>query len=341
MNLPAVHALLTELAETPQPPSAIDVGRARAAGRRRLRLRRGATAAIAVVVGLAMIATGLLLPRERPPIVPVAPTSFDPLVQYADFGWLPDGFTDLRVTSERDYQTLVAMPPGGDRPGVVRNAMLTVVSAGHWTRTNNRGRFVGDGDPSYVEAAPVNGRPARSRFGDGGFSLQWEFAPDAWAEVHVGDGQLAGVDELMATARRIAESARFGGDGPLAMPVRLREALPGGLRPVEANRSTGASGWDANVSVARLGDHESATGEWPVWVSVQPDGEPISAPTTTVDGHPARVWNEVGGDNVLEVDMDGAKVLVVYKDAVADLFPDGLEGLFRRLEIHPDPADWR
>jgi hypothetical protein len=71
------------------------------------------------------------------------------------------------------------------------------------------------------------------------------------------------------------------------------------------------------------------------------DGPPLQDGTTTVDGHPARVLDESSGLSALVVDVEGMPVLALYDDAVAALFPDGLGGLFRQLEIYPDPANWR
>jgi hypothetical protein len=219
--------------------------------------------------------------------------------------------------------------------------MLSVVTGGHRIRTNLDGlaeylnAFPDDGTRSYTPASPVNGRPARWGSKPGRVVLQWEYLPDAWAQIEIG-----GLPDPEATAYRVAESVRFGADVRLSMPMRVRN-LPGGLRPVEAVRSVSASRWNAQISYARPGDRQVPAGRWPVTVAAQSEGELVGNPTTTIDGHPAHVWHESGGQNVLQVDLDGPYVLVLYDNAVAGLFPAGLEGLYQQVDLYPDPADWR
>jgi hypothetical protein len=96
------------------PPSTVDVGRARRAGRRRLRIRRAGVpaASFGVVIAVGALFAGGVLPvgatgRPAPAAHahkaharkpehasgPMAPASFDPLAIYATFGWLPPGFS--------------------------------------------------------------------------------------------------------------------------------------------------------------------------------------------------------------------------------------------------------
>ena len=198
-------------------------------------MRRASTVALATLVALTLVGTGLMVARARPPVlVPAAPASFDPLVQYADFGWLPDGFPGRMVQTQPDYQRLgtgLSGNPGaaGDDPTVE----LTVVTAGHHIWADELGAFPTDGGRVTSPAEPVNGRPARWGQSFGRIALLWEYAVGAWAQVEV-----SGVDDPNGTARRIAASARFGVNAPITMPMALPD-LPGGLRPGTASRVTG------------------------------------------------------------------------------------------------------
>jgi hypothetical protein len=71
MERPTVYALLDELAESPAPPSTVDIAQATAAGRRTIRIRRmltAGTAAIAGVLGV-VVAGGTHAAPQPAPIV--------------------------------------------------------------------------------------------------------------------------------------------------------------------------------------------------------------------------------------------------------------------------------
>ena len=77
----------------------------------------------------------------------------------------------------------------------------------------------------------MNGRPAYWSIKPGGpgssqlaAEFQWEYRPDAWASLSVGDRGVATV----ATVQRIAAGVRFGGGEPLAFPVKVT-GIPDGL----------------------------------------------------------------------------------------------------------------
>ncbi|MEZ0108121.1 hypothetical protein ABH920_002119 [Catenulispora sp. EB89] len=104
---------LVELADAEYadaPPSTIDIGRARADGRRRMITARVAPAAggLAVVAACALVANGLggTSPAERPEPAPALAgdlTGTDPLTEVASFGYLPDGYQV--ATHEYDYSS--------------------------------------------------------------------------------------------------------------------------------------------------------------------------------------------------------------------------------------------
>src|SRR5215469_2514491 len=109
MDETAVRALLAVAAQDADaPPCGVSVPLARSRGRRRLRLLRvylpgaaplAAGVAVALVISLPTAlrdgasGTGLRPGRASAAAPIAAPPRFNPLVPYASFGWLPDGFS--------------------------------------------------------------------------------------------------------------------------------------------------------------------------------------------------------------------------------------------------------
>jgi len=382
MDRSTVHELLEILAETPQPATTVDIGRAAAAGRRSVRLRRFAavgsaalaTAIVAVVVSVVASGSTALPPAPQPAdssVVPSppaaalptqAPKAFDPLIQYADFGWLPDGLGDRGVRTEPNHQSVSAAQPVVSPPCSAQNPSwppncgqqvdepswitLTVVSAGH---TIQRGPAAAAGvqTPSFSDAEPVNGRPAK--WGDPNFGtmLQWEYAPGAWAEVSVWK-----IDDPQRVARRVADTVNFGVDRPIRLPIRAT-GLPEKIRPVGASvfRTTvaGVGGWSAELHYSDTGQRASS-GDWPLSLMATVSstrtgggGGVLADPDTTLDGYPARRINHVDGGKGLQVyDVHGVYLeLSTHSPAMTKQLPGGLDTLFRGLEIYKDPAIWR
>src|SRR6184192_153018 len=98
-----------EMGREPMPASMVDVDRARREGRRIRRTRRmvpvGAAVAAAV---LAVSGANFLGHRTETPSVGSAPRSFDPLVRYAGFGWLPPQLSRQKTQTAVDHLTLEA-----------------------------------------------------------------------------------------------------------------------------------------------------------------------------------------------------------------------------------------
>jgi hypothetical protein len=186
MDETAVRTLLRAIADTPEPPPAIDLDRARRRGLRRLRIRRAAAPALAVVVVVAALTVPSALQINRPersaatprPTVAspslTAPDQFSPLVPYASFGWLPAGFSQSAandidsgegITSATGFVSLEAADP----------------AAGHLLSLQVNVRGADDGLAGTGDAPDVNGRPAVwVNYGDG---IAWEYAPGAWASL--------------------------------------------------------------------------------------------------------------------------------------------------------------
>ena len=209
MEEDSVRALLTKIADTPEPPPArIDVERARRDGRRRqwtarVAIPAAALTAAAVALGIIVTVPHALTPmteRSRPIAAPTpsparvldAPEQFNPLVPYANFGWLPSGFSQASVsplnggTFSTDLDTVVRT---AGQPSTNRMLQLTVNSASackgitaHPGRPHPSQELTTDcafsGYGITGTASPVNGRPAYWVHYD---SLAWQYAPGAWA----------------------------------------------------------------------------------------------------------------------------------------------------------------
>ena len=235
------------------PPCRVDVPLARSRGRRRLRLLRvylPGAAPVAAGVAVALIISLPAALRDSPsgasvrpgrpaataPIV--APRTFNPLVPYASFGWLPAGFATTAAAGASDQSTpasltLQALAPVSDG----RMVQVTIDAAGACrivptpaaitSATAAPARSLSCADPSpagvsrfaeLASAAPdVNGHPA---YWTPQGALEWQYAKGAWAEVmpmpnpqvcvHCAPGNLAGWRNIPAPADR----ARGGQTGP-------------------------------------------------------------------------------------------------------------------------------
>ena len=367
-----VTTLLRDLAESPAPPTTVDIAHAAAAGRRRVHLRRFAAASSAALVTVAVLlgvgtyvggTTALPAPPEPAassstaaprPMPTAAPTAFDPMVQYAAFGWVPPGAQIVDTTTARDWLRLdlryasAPAPEGstaspGSDPGAVT---LIVTTAGHGLDIGRPEEYAvaADAMPPGSPVDLVNGRPAETVMAFGYQpALRWEYAPGAWAMVLTTD--LPGGDPL-DVARRVAADIRFGVDGAVTLPFHP-DALPSSLRPVEVHVSRVGEHWSAQVDYGV--EQKLATGDWPLTILAvastreSGDGAVLGDPTTTVDGHPARTAPLLDGGSALQLyNVNGVYLeLTTHSAATTAQLQGGLVGLFRSLDLNPDPATWR
>jgi hypothetical protein len=337
--------MLRDLAETPAPPSGVDIARAAAAGRR-LRVRRlvsGGSAAVgvtAVVAAIGLLAPGLP-PASPPAAMPSqAPMQFDPLAQYAAFGWLPDGYTSTTLTNRRDLLLLSAEYPAlpiddWSTPVTLR---LQVAAAG----TGGVQPFlVLPENPAAYEATEINGRAAWWTENQDYTYLGWEYAPQSWAYVDVWI-HVPGVETrefVRGLARRVAENVRYGADEPVRLPFATT-GVPAWwpISGVEVRR--GDEEWSAWATYddPDTGDRSALTIGVDAGIRDWWSGPEAGEPNTSIDGHPALLVTDVGGGSSLLVyPVDGLFVQVSTTSAV----PGGLEAVFRATEFYPDPADWR
>jgi hypothetical protein len=345
-----LKAELERLAGTPGPAPAVDVAGAVAAGRRIRRMRRArkATAVVVAAGAAAAVAVVAVLPssshEERPDKV-VEPAKYpSPLVEKAAFGWLPAGFARTRVSQEHgrtaQYKVYAGHAPGsmsieltmlapGIRPGV---PMLPGARKGHLTK-----------------AAPVNGRPAYWSIKPGGPGSQqvpaefrWEYRPKTWALLSINDRAVADV----ATVHRIAAGVKFGGDEPVAFPMKVT-GVPDGLKVAQTWVGTRPEAM-ITLGTSRKNDE--------LMVLLSPASTRVRGlfkPNTTIDGHPAfdtrlphpglRSAKASKRQTLWVFGVDGFDVnIVAAGEPLRRLqVSGGLTGLFRRVTVlGKDPKDW-
>jgi hypothetical protein len=211
--------LMLAASDEDAPPSEVSIALARNRGRRRLRLHRvylpglapvAAAVAVTLVVtvcttltgGPSVRSAGSTRPRALGPAA--APSTFNPLVPYASFGWLPAGFsaqasagvTD-QVTSHAVTLQAVAPPTDGrlvtvtvDATGSCRIEPTSVAMPKAAADPEAPAQTLSCTDPSpgagnrlaeLASAAPdVDGEPA---YWTPQGALEWQYSPGAWAEV--------------------------------------------------------------------------------------------------------------------------------------------------------------
>jgi hypothetical protein len=362
-----VRTLLADLADTPPPPSRVDVAHAMTTARRRARARTWTSVAASVlVVGVAAGVTYAVI--ERPPSdttvaaapVTAAPSRFDPLSRYASFGWLPAQpaltWQNTSITTDRfDLSATEHAPGSPDQPVPVVNVSARLYAAGGVPPTERpaqtlspEGKTTGEHGP-VTEAPAVNGAPAYWVGVPGEPAkvvLKWRYAPDGWAELSA-DG-LTG--DVRATMRRIAGALRVGGTERIRFPFHLTGLSPA-LRPTssQSTRNGPDEPWSTILDL-----NTQADGKGPgLSVTVRP-AIPTGAhiPNTTVDGHPARREQVQGdhlgvpqySDRLFVDDVEGLQANIFIEartaGAVAPFAPDGVLSVYTALTLHPDLADW-
>ena len=267
-----MRTLLRNLADTEAPPARIDIDRAVIQGRRRRRLRMAGAGGSALAAGFAVYAVFALVIVPLPPNATVpggvlpssassgAPTGsyvspdpadsglalstppnpFNPLVPYASFGWLPQGYTTAaagQASTSPDSTALIAESGS-------RELWLHVMAAGACSSSDSGSTLTctydaGDGSgpmPLTDRAPDVNGRRA---YWSDFCNIIWEYAPDAWASIHYGcQGPApASVRPMMS---RVAAGVTYADRTPLRFPFWV-SGMPAGWR-VSATHFTDSPG---------------------------------------------------------------------------------------------------
>jgi hypothetical protein len=274
-------------------------------------------------------------------------------VQYAAFGWVPPG-AQITDTSTSHHWMSVALRYAGapasegstatsqPDPGSVT---LVVTAAGYGLDLENTidPAVLPDAMRGGAAAEPVNGRRAETLMAYGYRpALRWEYAPGAWAAVLVTD--LPGQDPL-ETARRVAADVRFDAAVPVTLPFRAA-AAPAPLYPSVVHVSRAGGHWGVQVV---YGDGQVHAQDPPLTILAiastreTGDGAVIGDPTTIVDGHPARTTTLLDGGSGLQLfNVNGVYLeLTTHSAATTAQLQGGLVGLFRSLDLNPDPATWR
>jgi hypothetical protein len=275
VNDDSVITLLASITDPPEPASRVSIAAALRRGRRRRLVRVGASAFAVIAVAAAVAVPRVILSGNtarsrasaspsssaagsaRQPAMPAsAPATFNVLVPYAAFGWLPAGYSEANVPLSAGG-LLNSGPTEVDRTAVAANgAMVSLAvnargacatgagASGPCTRRTTSGK-----------APDVNGRPAFWILD--GRGIAWEYAPGAFADVHItagstliaavlsgkdaagltGSGSAAGKRAARQTPApagtrdlvlKIADAVKYAQHTPLVFDVRLAGSLPAG-----------------------------------------------------------------------------------------------------------------
>jgi len=267
----SVITLLASITDPPEPASRVSIVAALRRGRRRQRLLQVGASALAVVAVAAVVTVPRILlsgntgrsaspsssatgPVRQPAMPASAPDTFNVLVPYAAFGWLPAGYSEANVPLSGGG-LLNSGPTEVVRMAVTANGAMVRLSVYARAACTTGART----PDSCVRAttsgrAPdVNGRPAWWIFD--GRGIAWEYAPGAWADVNIPAGRLphlaarggnaaarlnarpsaaeraatqtpsAGTRDLVL---KIADAVKYAQHTPLAFDVKLASPLPAG-----------------------------------------------------------------------------------------------------------------
>lgn len=309
-----IGSVIDEMGREPMPASMVDVKRALRDGRRIRRTRRLVSAGtVAAAVALAVSGANLLGHRAEPVSVGSAPRSFDPLVRYAGFGWLPAKLSRRTTLTAVDQLTLGAGVADPKRP-VADDPELSVriYPAGRpipqdldqgppWTSASGcpadhrteRAPAVRGRSASWVYSRGVAGSHCRLTV----VQLRWQYSPGAWAVIAIGD--LSSVTgDRRDLLRRVAQTLRFGVNEPVRMPFQVGYVPQGqhvtGTYGAEEPPDSGR--WLATLLLSPRArtwapDRTANTSQPSVAITLGPAvpgmQSPDLAPDTTVDGHPA------------------------------------------------------
>lgn len=357
MDEAGLRTLLNRLADTEPPSARIDLDAAIAGGRRgrwRRRMRAGVSVLLAAGAAAAVVAALLVpaqpsaqRPDQQPTVGPTVPARFNPLVPYAEFGWLPPGFqVGVRggTMSRSGPQQLLLDAFSGS------NAMIQVFvyptgicHVGH----DEVCSAYDLSQPVLSRAPDVHGHRAYWLKTAG---LTWEYAPGAWTVLNEWTNATLKswppVGSERAAVLRVAAGVQYGQTAPirfpywlsgLAAPWRVSNVdytLVGGRPVVQTLEVSNGPSDAAGADYLDVDFTPAAHGDW-------------SCPSenvkhVTVDGVAAVLENVAGGQRVCILGWRGLR-LSVMTAFVETPPPNPADVLTIARKLHPigpDPAHW-
>lgn len=354
MDEAGLQTLLNRLADTEPPPTRIDLDAAIARGRRGRRWRRVragvsvllAAGAVAAVVAVLLVPAqpSAQRPDQQPTDGPTAPTRFNPLVPYAEFGWLPPGF-EVGVrggTMSRSGPAQLLLDAFSGSNTIIQLFVYPtgICHVGHAEVCS----AYDSSQPVLSRAPDVHGHRAywlRTA------SLTWEYAPGAWSVLSwpaISPWPPTGSER--AAVLRVAAGLRYGQTAPirfpywisgLAAPWRVSNVdytlLAG--RPVAQTLEVSNGPSDAaHVDYLDVDFTPAAHSDW-------------SCPTegvqhVTVDGVAAVLENSPGADRVCIPGWRGLRlsVMTAFVESPPPNPADVLTVARKLHPIGPDQARW-
>jgi hypothetical protein len=350
-----LRELFDRQASGEQPPFRVSTEQLLTDGRSRSRRRRviaGGTSLLVAAATLAVALTGAHWAgrpaaspahRDRPAKPaqqrPSAPRSFDPLVPYASFGWLPPGFSVSGISAARTVEFLAAVGPGQ------LSWQVAIFTAGDCNLAHAKlacRDLTSLLDPPVTSRAPdINGLPAYW----GPSTLIFQYARGGWATVTF---------HSPANVLRMARHLIFGAaTRAIRFPTQLSGVSSGwGVKDVMFSyRTDGPAAWSYNLArgAADLSAPYPDTDNIPS-IMVQkasPDlrcyWTPGESTQTAIAGHQVTV-TRIPADhgpaeqNLCAADADGLSVSVQItgNHPVMDVTE-----VFAHLTLFgPDPANW-
>lgn len=264
---------LTDLAETEEPPTGLDIDRAVRSGKRRNRIRTAATAATAAACAAAVAIGSVAIPSalgDRGPERPAAPeestprpmppapdrvdTTHNPMVTHARFGWLPDSITTIRYVAGPGYGDNLTALGETSRSSVGRSTdgrLFLSTSDEDPGITRKQEQDYPDQEPHRIPTT-IDGREGywltftegdRLTVGQG--SLRWKLPNGRWALLK---GSQMAYDDPVQVMERVAADVRAG-DRLEPLPVRV-SSLPDGFSLVTAYMERPLDSDPAKLSVS-------------------------------------------------------------------------------------------
>ncbi len=195
-----LRALLDQVSHDELPPVRVNIELAARSGRRKVRWRHrylpsaapfAAAAAVALIVGL-LSATGADLHRDTASspgaALPIVPSEFSVFEPYANFGWLPAGFsagglsnqeslnpTQLQLSASDGKRTLTLVLFSAGQCNLASGVLGSGLSC-NGPSTGWAGTFITKGPAAEVNSGQAYWGPDRTE-------LFWEYGKDAWAFV--------------------------------------------------------------------------------------------------------------------------------------------------------------